>query len=101
MRTKSFHCSWRTFVLALGCAASAFGQSTYGSIVGDVKDASDAVIGGASMTLINLATNEKHTATTARDGFFQFPNLPPASYRLEAEMSGFRRYSRSPIRVEV
>src|SRR5260370_1911098 len=77
------------------------GQSTFGSIVGDVRDASDAVIGGASVTLTNLGTNEKHTAQTSKDGFFQFPNLVPASYRLEAELSGFRRFVKEPILVEV
>lgn len=97
LRTKSFV----FFVVAVCCAPTAFGQSTYGSIVGDVKDSSDAVIVGASVTLINLATNEKHSTTTGKDGLFQFPNLVPSTYRLEAEMSGFRHYSRSPIQVEV
>jgi hypothetical protein len=76
-------------------------QSTYGSIVGDVKDSSDAVVGGAVLTLTNLATSERHTVTTDKEGFFQFPNLTPASYRLEAQMSGFQRYVKEPILIEV
>src|SRR5262249_21726588 len=60
-----------------------------------------AVIAGAAVTLTNLGTNERHSAVTDRDGFFQFPNLAAASYRLEAEMSGFRRYVREPILLEI
>src|SRR5579864_5092892 len=44
-----------TFAALLQIPA-AHGQSTYGSIVGDVKDSSDAVIGGAAVTLTNIET---------------------------------------------
>ena len=101
MRTKSFCTSLFTVVALLVSASAAWSQSSYGSIVGDVKDSSDAIVIGASVTLTNLGTNEKHKAVSGKDGFFQFANLTPASYRLEAESSGFRRYVREPIVVEV
>jgi len=53
------------------------------------------------LTLTNLATSERHSAATDKDGFFQFPNLSPATYRLEAQMSGFQRYIKEPILIEV
>src|SRR5712671_511771 len=97
MRTKSF-C---TAVAVLAFASAAWGQSSYGSVVGDVKDSSDAIVAGAAVTLTNLGTNERHKAVSGKDGFFQFANVTPANYRLEAESSGFRRYVREPIVVEV
>jgi hypothetical protein len=39
-----------------------WGQSFYGSVVGTVSDATGAVIPGASVTLINIGTNEKRSA---------------------------------------
>src|SRR5438034_582618 len=98
MRTQLFSCTIGLLILTTPLA---FGQSTYGSIVGEVKDSSDAVIGGASLTVTNLGTNERHAATSGRDGYFQFGNLTPAEYRLEADMSGFRHYVREPVVVEV
>src|SRR5450432_879709 len=97
MRTTAF----AVLFLLSGSVCSIRSQSAYGSIVGDVKDSSEAVIDGASITLTNLGTNEKHSSVSGKDGFFQFANLSPASYRLEAEMSGFRHYVREPILVEV
>ena len=34
-------------------------QSFYGAVVGTVKDASGAVVPGASVTIANIGTNEK------------------------------------------
>jgi Carboxypeptidase regulatory-like domain len=68
------------------------GQSTFGSVVGTVSDATDDVIPGARLTLINLATNESRSALADSNGHYQFLNLLPASYRLEAEQSGFKRF---------
>src|SRR6476619_448744 len=88
------------FTLSL-LVPAARSQSTYGSIVGDVRDSSAAIVGGAALTLTNLATSERHAAATDKDGFVQFPNLSPATYRLEAQMSGFQRYIKEPILIEV
>src|SRR6188474_2519403 len=85
----------------LAVSSTSFGQSTFGSIVGDVKDGTEAMIGGAVVTLTNIGTNERRETLSDRDGFYQFQNLVPASYRLEAEMSGFRRHVQEPILIEV
>ncbi|MEX2264281.1 MAG: TonB-dependent receptor [Bryobacteraceae bacterium] len=99
------HLRPRLFVLSVllsGMAnAPSLAQSTFGSVVGTVRDSSDAVVAGARLRLVNLGTNESHAGTSDREGFFQFGNLTPAAYRLEAEMPGFRRYVRDSILVEV
>src|SRR5690349_16275838 len=53
-----------------------------GSISGTVTDSTGAVIAGANMTLTNIATSARLTASTDAAGFYQFPNLPPGNYRV-------------------
>jgi outer membrane receptor protein involved in Fe transport len=72
-----------------------------GTIVGTVTDNSGGVVPEAGMTLTNLGTNAIHTAKTDETGLYQFVNVPPGRYRIEAERSGFQRSSREPVVVEV
>ena len=52
------------FVLAIAGSLTAFGQTDSGRIAGKVSDANGAVIPGASVTVTNVGTSEKRTATT-------------------------------------
>ena len=81
--------------------ASLQAQTTYGSIVGTVTDASGSVVPGATVTATNLGTNDKRTAQTDAAGTFRFVDLVPANYRLEVEASGFKHATREPITVQV
>jgi hypothetical protein len=47
--------------------------------VGIVKDASGAVLPGATVSLTGANVVGTQTATTNADGFYRFINLPPAS----------------------
>src|SRR5437764_11588234 len=77
------------------------GQAFFGSIVGNVNDASGAALVSATVTLTNIATGDRRTVVTASDGSYRFVNLVPGSYRIEIEQTGFKRYARSPIDVSV
>ena len=76
-------------------------QTTYGSISGGVTDASGAAIAGAEVTLTNLGTSEKRSQSTGSDGFYDFVNLIPGRYRIDAEKAGFKRIARTEVVVEV
>ncbi len=78
-----------------------FGQGTFGSISGSVADPSGGAIAHALVTLTNLATNAKTTTLSNDSGFYEFVNVAPADYRLEAELSGFKRFARQPVTVQV
>src|SRR5258708_3434426 len=82
-------------------AATSFGQTFYGSIVGSVRDASSAAVPQAKVTLTNLGTAEHRAAETDSSGGYEFVNLVPGQYKVEVEKAGFRRFSRDPITVEV
>ena len=83
-------------VVAMPVAA----QTSYGSVVGTVADASSSNIPGAAVTLTNLGTAERRSAETDVSGNYQFVNLVPGNYRLEIEKSGFKHLTRDGIRVE-
>ena len=53
----------------------AMGQSTFGSIVGTVKDQSGSVVPGATVTLVNTGSSATHTTTSSSSGNYEFLNL--------------------------
>jgi len=87
--------------LLLLCAPRVWGQMFYGSIVGTVQDPSGAVIADATVTVTNLGTSDKRSGQSSSAGFYQFVTLVPGQYRVEAEKSGFMRFIREPVVVEV
>jgi hypothetical protein len=66
-----------------------FAQSATASLSGTVTDEKGAVVAGANVTVTNPATNFQKTATTDASGKFFLPQLPPATYVLKVENSGF------------
>ncbi|MEA3007690.1 MAG: hypothetical protein QOI94_2959, partial [Acidobacteriaceae bacterium] len=58
-------------------------QSSYGSSVGTITDSSGAVVPGAAVTLTNIDTGDRRTATTNAGGDYQFVNLPPGNYKVD------------------
>jgi hypothetical protein len=76
-------------------------QTTFGTIVGTVVDASGASVPGALATLTNLATQERRTTESDTDGHYQFSNLNPGNYRVDVEKTGFKHLTRDLIEVQV
>jgi len=66
------------------------GQSTFGSIVGTVKDGSGQYVVGASVSLVNHGIAAKRSVTSDQSGDYSFLNLEPGSYELTIEMPGFQ-----------
>ena len=83
------------FVLLLAAAiasSAAFGQTTFGTITGVVKDATGSVVSGAVVTISNEGTNLSHKETTSPSGVYIQPNLLPGSYSIRVENPGFQLY---------
>jgi hypothetical protein len=79
-------------MLAVACLlpAKALGQGeTTSAIVGEVRDATDAVVAGATVTIANQETGLKRTARTDDAGRFNFPQLKPGTYSVRVEARGF------------
>jgi hypothetical protein len=96
--------AWTLLTLA-ACVASidkpAAAQTSYGSIVGTVIDASGATIPGAAITLTNNRTSDRRVAQSNSDGAYEFLNLLPGQYRVDVEKAGFKHLTRDPIEVLV
>ena len=68
----------------------ALGQGeTTSAIVGQVTDATNAAIPGATVTITNRETSLQRTAKTDDEGRFNFPQLTPGNYSVKVEAEGF------------
>jgi hypothetical protein len=79
-------------VLSVACllSAEALGQGeTTSAIVGEVRDATNAVVPGATVTVTNHETGLKRNAQTDNAGRFNFPQLKPGTYSVRVEARGF------------
>jgi hypothetical protein len=76
-------------------------QVDTGGITGTVKDASGAVIPGATMTLINQGTGLKLTATADSSGSYTFTPIHIGTYTVEAGFKGFKQAVHKDIVVQV
>ncbi|HUQ86334.1 MAG TPA: carboxypeptidase regulatory-like domain-containing protein [Vicinamibacterales bacterium] len=86
-----------TVVLAalLLCAAVAEAQVDRATLTGVVRDASNAVLTKAKVTVTSLATGASSSATTTSEGVYLVVNLTPGEYLVQAEAAGFQRYEQT------
>ena len=90
-------------VLLLLCAfahAIPLPAATGGSISGTVKDQTEALVPGATLTLVNLDLATSYHAATDTQGFYSFPTLPVGRYELTVEAAGFKSQKKTGITVD-
>jgi hypothetical protein len=80
---------------ALACtmvilSASFILAQTAGSLTGTVKDPAGAVVGGAQITLRNVASGESRNVTSDDTGRFRIENLAAGRYTISTSRSGFK-----------
>jgi hypothetical protein len=85
-------------LLLAGMAALA--QRYFGGLTGMVTDQSGSVLRGVTIRLTNLNKNVVSTVQTNDEGVYRAPDMTPDTYRLEAELSGFKKIVREPLLVE-
>jgi outer membrane receptor protein involved in Fe transport len=76
-------------------AAAASAQVDRATLTGVVRDASDAVVPNARVTVTSLATNVASTVTTNNAGVYLVVNLMPGEYLVQAEAQGFQRFEQT------
>ena len=81
--------------------AAAEAQTITGTITGIVKDASGGVLPGVTITMTQVQTDRKETATSDLQGRFTSAPLPLGDYRIEASLSGFKGAARSGVTLTV
>jgi len=63
---------------------TAWSQVLYGSIVGNVKDASGAAVPGATVTITSKETSQVRSATTNDDGGYSVSTVQSGTYDIKA-----------------
>ncbi len=87
-----------SMILVLMVAASVFGQASGSATLrGRVTDPTGAVIPDLRPTLINEATKDERKAKTNDEGFYVFSAVPPGTYTLRVEGTGFKTYEQTKL----
>ena len=87
--------------IAVLLAAPALAQRTTASLRGTITDQTHAVVPGVTITATNAATGLVRTTVTNSAGLYSFPELPVGTYRVDVELTGFKKASRTDIILNV
>ena len=81
-------------ILSLRAVAWAQQSVTSATLSGRIEDTSGAVVSGASVTAVNLETQQQLNTTTDDEGRYRFPYLRTGTYDLKIDATGFSPVTR-------
>nr|MDQ3010214.1 carboxypeptidase-like regulatory domain-containing protein [Acidobacteriota bacterium] len=94
--------TWINLMLLLvALSVPCWAQQFTGTIRGTVLDSAGAVIAGAEVSVVNIATNETRSAVTEDNGIYVFPQLKPGLYRVSVKKAGFKGASFDEVKLDV
>jgi hypothetical protein len=76
-------------------------QESTAELRGRVVDAQDAPIPGATLTVTNQNTGVTRQTVSNADGTYFITAISPGTYTLEATLSGFSKFNRPDIRLDL
>ncbi len=79
----------------------ALAQGTNASLGGTVQDPTGAVIPGANVTVQNINTGITYDTISNEAGIYRFPSLQPGTYKITAEMPGFKTLVYNEVKLDV
>ena len=82
-------------------ACSAFAQQGQSSIQGKVVDASGAALPGATILITHEGSGVFRNVVSNADGSYFATGLVPGPYKVEAELSGFTKFIRQGLLLQV
>jgi hypothetical protein len=97
MTMSAFARSLIVLALFFTPAAASAQRATTGTITGKIVDTSGAVLPGATVTASSPEALGQFTAVSDENGFFRITSLPPATYDVKAELSGFQSVIRQAM----
>src|SRR5262245_27973671 len=86
-------------LMGVGLAAPAAAQIGAATLTGRIVDQDGGALPGATVTVESLATGLTRTVVAGAGGEYVIQALPPGTYRLRAELNGFRPLVREGIRL--
>ena len=79
--------------------SESWAQVNKSNLTGIVRDESGAAIPGVAIQVVNTGTGATRQEVSDRTGLYRFVLLDPGLYRLEAELSGFRRFVQDRVQL--
>jgi hypothetical protein len=76
-------------------------QASTATITGYVTDQSNAAVVDATVNVINVDTNVRHSTRTNGVGIYTVPELVPGNYRIEVEKQGFKSIVKPDVVLHV
>src|SRR3954469_8311528 len=83
------------------CASAGWAQAVYGTIVGNVADASGAAIPNAKLTITDIGRDVSQTTLTNESGNYAQRFLIAGRYRVRVEGAGFKAFVQENVLVSV
>ncbi|PYV01041.1 MAG: hypothetical protein DMG10_18935 [Acidobacteria bacterium] len=74
-------------------------QVLYGTIVGNVTDASGAAVPGATVTITNKLTNVSRETITNEVGAYTLSNVLAGTYTVKVTLTGFKESTKTDVLV--
>src|ERR1700674_2926171 len=87
--------------ILLGVSLPIVGQAVNATLLGTVTDSSGAAVANVRVTITETNTGISRASQTNDSGNYVFTDLPPGTYSVTAEQSGFKRASRAGVDVIV
>jgi hypothetical protein len=87
--------------IALCGARPVHAQAVTGTLLGNVSDSAGLAIPGATVTITETNTNISMSTVTNENGLFVFSSVKDGVYRVEAELTGFKKAIRDKVEVQV
>jgi TonB dependent receptor/Carboxypeptidase regulatory-like domain len=85
--------------VSLSFSSSALAQAVNSSIIGFVTDSQGAAIPAATVTLTNTTIGIERIAKTSEQGFYSINAVPPGTYSIQAEATGFTRLTKDNLNL--
>src|SRR5204863_6343028 len=101
MLTRMIGAGPSIIVLLLLHATPLAAQAVKGGLLGNITDQGGLAVPGATVTITETSTNISSTAVTNESGYYVFSNLKDGTYKVVAELPGFKKVIRDGIIVPV
>src|SRR5262245_12388166 len=86
-----------SLLLSLLATAPAVAQTGQGSLRGYVKDEQGGALPGVAVSARSDALIQPVSSVSDAEGYFRLINLPPGTYEISAELSGFASFKRQGV----
>ncbi len=76
-------------------------QVVSATLTGTVADSSGAIVPGALVTATESSTGVVRTTQTSAEGVYTLPFLPPGTYKVDIEKTGFKKFTEANFELSV